>query len=417
MLASRPAGASDGEAVPASGSLRASQRRVLRALTWSGGLTRTALAAELAMPKATVTGLVDSLIARGLVDEKPALAAKGRAGRPAKLLSTTGPSPTAGALLIQGKTLLAAVVTYSGQVLSRTSAPIVGSDPNADTIRQGVDLLLSAIEDAPHGSGPSSQPSAVVLGIPAPFLPKVGLPPPTAVRAVRRAGEPLGYMGWLTEDVITDLEKKLGIPAIIENDANLGALGEATFGAGQGVDSFIFLKLSRGVGAGLVFGGRLHRGATGFAGELGHVHVRDDGPLCACGGRGCLHDLLGDALVQAVQPAYDRPLTLRDVLELAAGGEPGPRRVLGDLGRTLGRPLADFATLLNPGAIIVDGSFAPAVDHVVAGIRETVDRYAAPVAAEAVSVIAGTLGEEAELQGAAVLARWRHSEAGPGGSR
>jgi len=151
--------------------------------------------------------------------------------------------------------------------------------------------------------------------------------------------------------------------------------------------------------------GKLHRGATGFAGELGHVQVSDDGPLCACGGRGCLHGILGDALVRAVQPAYDRPLTFRDVLDLAAGGDSGPRRVLEDLGRTIGRPLADFATLFNPGAIIVDGGFAPAAEYLVAGIREAVDRYAAPVAARAVSVLAGVLGDDVELLGAVALAR------------
>jgi predicted NBD/HSP70 family sugar kinase len=87
--------------------------------------------------------------------------------------------------------------------------------------------------------------------------------------------------------------------------------------------------------------------------------------------------------------------------------------VLEDLGRTLGRPLADFTTLFNPGAIIVDGSFAPAAEYLVAGIRETLDRYAAPVAAHAVSVLPGALGEDAELLGAAALARAPAGEARP----
>jgi predicted NBD/HSP70 family sugar kinase len=217
-------------------------------------------------------------------------------------------------------------------------------------------------------------------------------------------------MRLLAGQLVQELGERLDVPAIVENDANLGALGEATFGAGRAIGSFLYLKLARGVGAGLVFDGRLHRGATGFAGELGHVHVRDDGPLCPCGSRGCLHGLLGDALVQAVQPAYERPLSFRDVLDLAAGGEKGPQRVLEDIGRTIGRPLADFATLLNPGAIIVDGSFAPAVDHVITGIRESLDRYAAPVAASAVSVLPGALGEDADLLGAAALARLASAE-------
>lgn len=417
--------------------LRTSQRRVLQALTWADGLTRTVLASELGMPKATVTGLVDSLIARGLVSEQPAASSRGKAGRPAKVLSATGPSPTAGVVVLSGGHMVAGVVTYSGRVLGRASAPFNNPETDVGAIKLGIDLLNDAFAAADakaegqgwspdgHQNGraqstaalaelglPAGGPTAIVLGIPAPYLAVSGVSafPPAAEERVRLISEVPAYRHWLSGDVVVQLEREFGVPIVIENDANLAAIGEATFGAGKGIDSFVFLKLARGVGAGLVVGGRLHRGATGFAGELGHVHVRDDGPLCPCGGRGCLGSILGDALVQSVQPAYDQPLTLRDVLDLAAGGEPGPRRVLGDLGRTLGRPLADFATLLNPSAIIVDGSFAPAVDTVVAGIRESIDRYAAPVAAAALAVVPGALGEDAELLGGAVLARYRQAE-------
>lgn len=419
--------------------LRASQRRVLQALSWSDGLTRTALAVQLGMPKATVTGLVDSLIARGLVLEKPATSSRGKAGRPAKMLTATGPSPTVGVVVFSTGHLWAAVVTYAGTVLGRASAPFANPEKNPESLGTAIELLHRALAEADEkeradaaavagGDGrtvgavdrqaladlglPAGGPTAIVLGIPAPFQAKLGL---TSFEALndqrgRPSSDVPAYMNWVNGRVISELSRVFGVPAMVENDANLGAIGEATFGAGRGIDSFVFLKLARGVGAGLVVGRRLHRGQTGFAGELSHVHVRDDGPLCPCGGRGCLAGILGDAIVQSVQPAYERPLTLRDVIDLAASGEPGPRRVLGDVGRTMGRPLADFATLLNPGAIIVDGSFAPAVDYLVDGIRESIDRYAAPVAAAAISVIPGALGEDAELLGAAVLARAKQAE-------
>jgi predicted NBD/HSP70 family sugar kinase len=414
-------------------------------------LTRTALAGELGMPKATVTGLVDSLIARGLVSEQPAASSRGRAGRPAKVLSATGPSPTVGVVVLSGGQMVAGVVTYSGRVLGRASAPFANTDADSGAVKLGAQLLnevfagaeddRAAAAQAPttaHSRRPASNassaaalaelglptggPTAIVVGIPAPYLARTGTPgtpgttgspglPGLAEERARLLSEVPAYRHWLDGEVVAELEREFGVPVVIENDANLAAMGEATFGAGQGVDSFLFLKLARGVGAGLVVGGRLHRGVTGFAGELAHVHVRDDGPLCPCGGRGCLGGILGDALVQSVQPAYEEPLTFSDVLHLAAGGDPGPRRVLGDLGRTLGRPLADFATLVNPGAIIVDGSFAPAVDTVVAGIRESIDRFAAPVAAAALTVTAGALGEDAELLGGAVLARAKQSDA------
>jgi predicted NBD/HSP70 family sugar kinase len=263
-------------------------------------------------------------------------------------------------------------------------------------VRAAVDLL----DEAKTVSGHAGQRmSAVVLGVPAP------VPQACHQRRAHPGAPGRPYASPLADQLARALDHGPGVTALVENDANLGALGEATFGAGRGIDTFLYLKLARGVGAGLIVGGRLHRGATGYAGELGHVQVRDDGPLCVCGGRGCLQGILGDALVQTVQPAYERTLTIRDVLELAANGESGPQRVLQDAGRTLGRPLADFASLFNPGAIIVDGSFAPAVGLVIDGIREALDRYAAPVAAGAVSVLAGSLGDDADLLGAAALAR------------
>jgi predicted NBD/HSP70 family sugar kinase len=398
---------STGESAPLAAAelLRPRQRLVLQALTWSSGLTRTELAERLGLPKATLAGLVDSLVAAGLVIEEPSSfelgppgvagasglagapgiaggpgapgAALGRrVGRPPRLLRLAGPVPATGAVVYSGGVLSAAVVSYAGEVRGRAAIVLGHRDIDEALVSAGLQVLEEARGRAPGAPVISS----VVLGVPAP-------------------------LGLVAPDLVLQLERRAGMTALVENDANLGALGEATFGAGQGIDTFLYVKLARNVGAGLIVGGRLHRGATGYAGELGHVQVRDDGPLCVCGGRGCLHGLLGDALVQAVQPAYERALSFRDVLDLAANGESGPRRVLEDTGRTLGRPLADFATLFNPEAIVVDGSFAPAVGYVIAGIRASLERYTAPVAGAAVSVISGALGDDADLLGAAALAR------------
>ena len=109
------------------------------------------------------------------------------------------------------------------------------------------------------------------------------------------------------------------------------------------------MKVGSGcVGAGLVLGGRLHRGVAGFAGELAHVQVYEDGPLCVCGGRGCLIGRLDGTLLQASHPSYEHPPPLEDLLAQAEQGAAGPRRILVDLGRTLGRPLADSARCSIP---------------------------------------------------------------------
>jgi predicted NBD/HSP70 family sugar kinase len=158
------------------------------------------------------------------------------------------------------------------------------------------------------------------------------------------------------------------------------------------------------VGAGLIVNGGLHRGATGFAGELAHIQIRDDGPLCSCGGRGCLIHA-GVSLLRSAQSAYDEPLSYPRILALADAGEAGLSRLLGDFGRAVGRPLADTTTMLNPEVIVVGGATGAGGRRIVDGIREAVNRYASPPAAEAVEVVAGETGEHADLLGAVALAR------------
>lgn len=423
---------------PALRALSANQQRAIDLLSCTDGLTRAELASQLGLPKATVAGLIGPLVLSGWLHEAPAspepvqapataggarrhsrlgAAGPGAAGpgpgRRPRVVRISGPAPAVGAIVYSGDLLCGAVVDWGGRVLGQASQAVGAKEPLAAVLHPGILLLRSASKAA--GLAVSSLRS-VVLGVPAPVLaPASSLPrrrdgerwdtsPAVAMSPGRRQDGP-GHIHVASSELADELSAEIGTPCLIENDANLGALGEGAFGAGKGCDSFLYLRLARGVGSGLVVGGRLHRGATGFAGELGHVQVLSDGPLCACGGRGCLHGILGDAIVQAVQPAYERSLTLRDVFDLAANGEPGPRRVLGDIGRTIGRPLADFATLFNPTAIIVDGSFAPAADYVVSGVREALDRYAAPVAAAAVSVRAGALGDDADILGAVALCR------------
>ncbi|MCO8275188.1 ROK family protein [Actinoplanes sp. TRM 88003] len=135
--------------------------------------------------------------------------------------------------------------------------------------------------------------------------------------------------------------------------------------------------------------------------ELAHIQIDDDGPLCPCGGRGCLVHA-GSALVSSVQSAYEETLTYERILALAAAGDPGPARLLGDFGRRVGRPLADICTMLNPEAVIVGGAGGP---HILDGIREAINRHAAPPAAAAVTVVPSATGDHADLLGAVALAR------------
>jgi len=367
-------------------------QEVERVLGHSTGLTRAELSRHLGLSKATVSAMVADLAGRGVVTEQPRVS--GSVGRPGTLVRLAGPNRTFATLMWYGTSMRIVVCDFGGTVVddrSMTLSTQLTPDELTAIVTNQTDLT-SVI--------------GVVLSLPAPFQPGVGIPPPGGVALGTEQADSLMWPHgrWLSGDPVPALAKALDRPVFAENDANLAALGEVMYGAAQGLDGVAYVKVTaRTMGMGLVLGGRIHRGASGFAGELAHIQVDPNGPLCYCGGRGCLRGLLGSALLDAVRPAYDRPLEFTDVLDLAAAGDAGPRRMLDDLGRTLGRALADFCTLLNPAAIVIDGNLGPAGALVADAVRESIARHSAPHAAHAVRVLHGTLGPNAEPNGARAL--------------
>lgn len=190
------------------------------------------------------------------------------------------------------------------------------------------------------------------------------------------------------------------------NDADLGALGEAAFGAARGIDDFVFVKMSHGLGAGLVLGGRLYRGSDGLAGNLGHVRVREEGDVCICGNRGCLETLVSaNSLVAALQPAHpDRRLGVADLFQLVRDGDIGARRLVGDAGATVGRVLAEMTNVLNPRAIVVGGSLSALGEPLLQGIHAAISRYSQPAAVARLVVVPAGCGERAEALGGLAVA-------------
>jgi predicted NBD/HSP70 family sugar kinase len=231
----------------------------------------------------------------------------------------------------------------------------------------------------------------------------VGLPGPID-RRTGKIGSPTILPGWAGLHAQRQLAQRLGLHVEMDNDANLGALAEASFGAGRGLKDIIYVMLGAGIGAGLVLDGRVHRGGAGLAGEIGHVQVRPDGMVCRCGNRGCLETIAGEGALQALlRPGLGRDVTTRDLLDLVAAGDFGATRVVNDAGRAIGRILADLCNALNPQAIIVGGELSQAGEPLLGGIRESVDRYALPAAAQGVRVLPGELGDRAEVVGALAL--------------
>jgi predicted NBD/HSP70 family sugar kinase len=200
------------------------------------------------------------------------------------------------------------------------------------------------------------------------------------------------------------IASRLGLSVLVDNDANLGALGEWTAGAGRGRANLAYIKAAHGVGCGLVVNGAPFRGAGGTAGELGHTIVDPAGAVCRCGNRGCLETIAGaPALLSLLEPAHG-PVGLSELLDRADAGDPAFRRVIADAGAAIGGAAANLCNLLNPELIVVGGDLARAGELLLGPLRDGLSRAAIPSPAGDVRVVAGELGERAELLGALALA-------------
>jgi predicted NBD/HSP70 family sugar kinase len=236
----------------------------------------------------------------------------------------------------------------------------------------------------------------------------LGLPAPVDLRT-GAVGSGNILPGWVDRRPAAELAELLGLPVAVDNDANLGALAEATYGAARGMSDVVYVKVSTGIGAGLVLGGELFRGSTGLAGEIGHVPVDPDGAVCRCGNRGCLETVVSVThVLRLLQPAHREPLDVARVVELVEAGDVGAARVLRDAGATIGRVLADLCNGLNPEALVLGGELSQVGEALLGGVRESIGRSAQPGIVRALRVLAGTLGPRAQLLGAVALAR-RHA--------
>jgi predicted NBD/HSP70 family sugar kinase len=378
---------------------------ILEAVACSDGLDRQALAEELDLPMGTVTSITAGLVRAGrLVERVPERRETGRRGRPPVQLAVPGPMRTMGVVVWSEARVHGLVCGYDGTRVQSGSFDVDPTDALAESPGVNAALALAAGGQLVPGQHDVAPPDRIVIGVPAPYQAGIGIPWPATPPLDDSADRPR-FGRWLRSDPAASLSDRFGVPVRIENDANLGALGECRFGAGRDHRDLIYIKMGqRSIGAGLILDGRLFRGATGFAGELAHIHVDDGGALCVCGSRGCLSRRLSQTISDAVQPVYDHPVISATVRDLLAAEAPGSMRVLKDLGRTIGRPLADLCTFLNPSVVLLDASLGAAGASIADGIRDQIEAYAAPAAAAAVQVLTGAWAD-ADVWGAVQLGR------------
>jgi predicted NBD/HSP70 family sugar kinase len=281
-----------------------------------------------------------------------------------------------------------AVADLSGLILTRRKAPLAPEETSDERLALASKLLDEALS---HVTATRADLRRIGLGLPAPLAQGIVQSP--------------GILpSWIGLDVAKAASDAFEVPVDAENDANLAAIAELRSKPDYPGQSLVFLKISSGLGSGIVLEGRLQRGVSGMAGELGHVSVDEAGPFCRCGNRGCLEayvsvphilGVLGDTLPGA---------TFTEVIDQARSGNRAAARALEDAGQHLGRTLAMVVNLLDPGSIVIGGDLALAGELVLTPLRASLRRHClAPVAKET-QVVVATLGGDASLIGAVEVA-------------
>ncbi len=366
------------------GSLRvANQRRVLAVLLDRGTdpATQADITRETNLAAGTVSTIVRELAAARIVDT---VAGSGRRGTTVRLARGAG--------LVAGvdfghSHVSVAISEMSGEVLAESRRPLSTGHPHTEGLAVAKEMLTALLDE--QGADLSD-----VRNI------GMGLPAPLSNNVVMSSAILPGWVGLNARDAAS---AALGVDVLIENDANLGALAEHRQGHGRGHANVIFVKVSSGVGAGLILDNQLFRGSAGTSGEIGHLTLDEQGPLCRCGSRGCLeaYAATGTALSMMADQMPGAGVTA--IIEAAQQGNVSALRVFEDAGLHLGWGLATVTNLLNPDVIIVGGDMAHAGELLLESARLGLRRHVL-AGTSTTPVLVAELGDRASMIGALVLA-------------
>jgi predicted NBD/HSP70 family sugar kinase len=367
--------------------------RLLRIIRGHGPMTRPEAARLTGMSLSGIRPLISTLVRDGHLVELPARAGGGAGrGRPSRVLAPVVPEGIVLGLDFGHAHVAVAVADLKGEHLMHERREVDVDRRAEDALDTAAQFARALLKRVRH---PMSSVARVVAGVPGPVDRSGRMRSSTIVAS------------WFELSIADEVAARLRVsPDIVdvENDAQLGALGEHRSGAARGCADFVYVKASHGLGTGLVFGGELYRGDRGLAGEIGHAVVEPDGALCRCGSRGCLETVVS---IERVREQI-RFVTSNEqpALSTAANEHPAVRRIVLEAGRTLGRALADVCNLVDPERIVLGGELAAAGQPLVDGVTESIRRYAQPAVGDT-AVVLSALGEQAQVVGATGLAAAR----------
>jgi N-acetylglucosamine repressor len=352
-----------------------------------GEVSRVALAHMAGLSPATVTTITGHLIREGLVFEKAVGDSAG--GRPPIMLAL---NPRGGFVigikLMEGQAI-GALTDLNAMILAKDSIDL--ADKQVET---SVNTLVTLVNRLIQKSGIKKK---QLMG--------VGIGLAGVVDFTRGIVRQNPFLGWINIYLRDLLEARMHVPVYIDNDVNTLTLSEKWLEPSQSEDNFIVITLGRGIGMGIVINGQIYRGKNGGAGELGHVMVDPDGPLCDCGRHGCLETLISEsALVAEARRNFSEDITtLDDLIRCAVSGEPGASQILSRAGTRLGCQIANLVNLFDPKLIIISGEGIRMGELFFSSVRQAFNESVMPGLAEDTEIRIDSWGDDIWALGAASL--------------
>ncbi|HXF86545.1 MAG TPA: ROK family transcriptional regulator [Anaerolineales bacterium] len=367
----------------------------------AGGLSRTELAEKMGLTRAAVSLIVNDLLKSGIIQETESRITPN--GRPPVVLEINPSKGLVGAIDMGATHLSVAVADFSARILQEIEVPFDIKKGPEVCLAEANQLLRQILEDQ---GWKFSDLTAVGVGVPGPVITEAGM-----------VVSPPIMPGWDHFPIRYRLEKMWGCPVTLNNDAELGALGEWAYGAGRGEKNIAYIKVGSGIGAGLILNRQIYGGTTGAAGEIGHLTVDENGPLCNCGNHGCLEAFAGGHAIakqgQALAASGKRTLlsqipiekiTAQDVAEAARRGDFHAQEIIRRAGTFIGIAIAGLINLFNPSIVIIGGGVAQVGDMLTNPIRQAVRERALRASEQSVRITTGMLGRRSLLIGATVQA-------------
>ncbi|GJF31317.1 transcriptional regulator [Kitasatospora sp. NE20-6] len=347
---------------------------VLDLLRRHGPLTRAGLGTHTGLSRTTLSDIVGGLVAGGAVVTAAPEQATGRRGRPVETLSLNPAAGQAVGIDFARRAVHVAAVNVAHEVVGSAGEPHPAGLPWEQRVAIAA-RLVGGLAGGGIGLGSLTGIGAGVVG-------PVGPP-----------GEPDGFPGG-TGPVRALLGAAFGVPVLVDNNTRLAALAESVWGSATGSRDVLYLRLSHGVGGGLVVGGALHGGAYGLSGELGHITVDPAGAPCDCGGRGCLETVASvGAVLEAHRAAGGRAADIAEFTAAATAGEEAARGVLRTVGGHVGTVLAAVCNAVGPGVVVVGGELAEAGALLLTPVEEALAAHVLPLARSRLDLRRAALGE------------------------